>query len=428
MRVAQYLATALVLLAMATTSGWGQVAAAASAPASGNAACPSFGSNTPSASEAHCATRSQSSDLLDGGRHLFLTLGALGGYDSAFDSKEGLTASFGGGLLYTGMITRKPKSFNLIENTASLTNYHTQQSTLQYVDSVLVSLSKVLSSQSVLTFDVNNMFGNDALRILQFGGASSNEVASYGIHAGRVLDNQATLRYTHQSTERRWWSASIRNNLRNLIDDHQTVNTAHGRVEFRYQPSPQAAIGVYEETAIQTGPVNCAAQSAGLVYERRVGRWVAFEAAGGPALASKGCVTRLSADLYGAISFQPSRSTNLSASAFRKLNDSQFTAMTFENSAQGGLEQRFGTATWFKAQAGWMGGTMPSHVTPFRALYFTSLFGHTLPGGFSASFSAQHFQWEGVSNVAPTRVIFSGTVYWSPNRGDSDQSYGPAAH
>lgn len=390
--------------------------------------CPTFGSGTPSAYESRCGAMSRKGDLLDAGRHFFGSVGTMGGHDDAFNSRKGLPASFDGGVLYGGLITVKPKGFDLLENTVSLVDYHTSQRTLQYMNSTTVSLTRLPGTQSVLTFDLNNLYGNDALRILQVGGSTAGaEAASYAIHPGKVLNNQATLRYSRQSSETRWWSVSMRNNFRDFIDDRSRVNTVHGRAEVQYQPSERAGIGIFQETSVQTGQVNCGSLSVGVVYERRIFRSMAAEGSAGPAFGTKGCTSRVSANLYGGFSAQPARSSTLWVSGFRKVNDSEFTAISYESNAQGGIMQRFGQEAWFKAHSGWIGGTVPSHTKPFQGLYFTSAFGHTLPGGFMASISVQHFRWDGVANIAPTRTIISGSLYWSPSRTEPDQTHGPGS-
>lgn len=391
--------------------------------------CPTANTTAPSAPATRCQALSQTSVLLDSGNHVFATLGAMVGYDSAFDSKKGLNAPFDGGVVYAGFSSGKSKSFDLFENTASGLDYHTDQRTFQYLDSATASLTRQPSSRNILGIYVNNIFGNDAIRVVELGGPSVNaEIPSYGIHTGKVLDNQATVRWTHQSTETRWFSASIRNTFRDFFDDNTQVNTLHASAQVQYEPSPRAGIGVFEETSIERGVVDCAFQSVGVVYERRLSRTLAFEGSAAPAIGTKGCVETLSANLYGALSAQPRRSTNLWVSAFRRLNDSQFASLTYENNVQGGWIQRFGLHDWLKAQGGWIGGTVPSQTPPFHGEYLSAAFVRRMGGGFTASLSAQHFNWSGVTSISPTRTFLTGGIYWSPNLEESAQVHGPMAH
>jgi hypothetical protein len=428
MKVIGLLSIALLLQAAALAYSQVDALPASPTPAADYASCPSFGSTTPSAWQTRCGTQSRNGDLLDGGRQLFGSIGIIAGNDSAFNARKDLPATFEGTVASGGFISQKPKSVSLIENTASLVNYHTAESTLEYMNSTTVSLSRMPSVRSAFTFDMNNTFGNNAIRILQLGGTTTGEDASYGVHAGTILNNQATFRYSRQTTDTRWWSVSVRNNFRDFIDEHSRVNTVHGRAEIQYQPSERAGIGIFQETSVQTGVVDCGSLSLGVVYERRLLRSMAAEASAAPAFGSKGCTSRISANLYGAFSAEPARSSTLWVSGFRKVNDSDFASISYETNAQGGIMQRFGQDAWLTAHGGWIGGVVPSKVAPFQGLYFASTFGHALPRGLMASVSVQAFRWDGVPNVAPTRTIVSGSIYWSPSRTEPDQPHGPMAH
>ena len=427
LRATQTLSIAVLSLGM--LPGWGQIVLPVSHPASQDAGgCPSFNSSIPSAASERCTGSQRSGNLLDDGKHFLLSLGSLGGHDSAFNARPNLPASFEGGMVYAGLMSLKQNSFSLFENTTSWVNYGAAQGILEYVNSTSLSMTHMHSPRTTFSFAANNVFGNDAIRILPFTGNDNVEQASYGIHPGRVIDDQATARLSRQSTETRWWAITVRNNFRDFIDDASRVNTLHARAEVQYQPSPRAGIGVFEETSIETGTVNCTSQSVGLVYERRFSETLAAEVAAAPAVGTKGCIDKVSANLYGAFSAQPWRATNLYLSAFRKLNDSGFNAVSYENNALGGWIQKFGMHAWSKAQAGWLSGTAPLHVESFSGTYYSGTFGRALPAGFTAAVTFQRYNWSGVTNVAPTRTILMGSLNWSPSRYTPEDLHGPMSH
>ncbi len=407
----------------------GQVAQSGSLPAlAENTGCASFNSNTPSASSERCAISQKSENLLDGGQHFLLAFGSLGGYDSAFNSRPNLPASFGGGMVYGAFSSLSKSSSSLFEDTFSSVNYKAAEGTLEYINSTAVSLTHRPSPRTALSFAANNTFGNDAIRILPVAESDNQEQASYGIHPGKVVDNQATARLFRQSTETRRWAITIRNNFRYFFVEDSRVNTMHARADLQYQPSSRAGIGVFEETSIETGIVDCTSQSLGVVYERHFSRSLAFEGSAAPAFGTKGCIDRVSANLYGGFSAQPWRPTNLYVSASRKLNDSGFADVSYENNVQGGWLQQFGIHAWSQARAGWVGGTAPLHVAPFSGTFYSGTFGRSLPSGFSAAVSFQRYNWSGVTSVAPSRTILMGSLTWSPSKYAPQDIHGPLSH
>ncbi len=362
-----------------------------------------------------------------GGNTSCSSLGSVGGYDSAFNARRNLTAVFEGGIAYAGLMYLRPNSFTRFETTSSLVNYMAGNGILQYMNSTAVSVVRMPSARTTASFDSTNVFGNDAIRILALGNGNIDDV-SFGIHSGTVFGNQATVRFTQQSTRSRWWQVSVRNNFRDFFDDGTRVNTLHARAEIQYQPSSGTGIGIFEETSIETGAVGCSSQSVGVVYERRISRTLAAEGAAAPALGSKACIDKLSANLYGALSAQPWASTSLYISAFRKLNDSAFSAITYENNVQGGWTQKFGLRSSASARAGWLGGTAPLHVESFSGNYMSGSFARKMAGGFTASLAYQRFNWSGLVNVSPTRNILVGSLSWSPGGNTPEDLHVPTNH
>ena len=310
MRGPAVLVVLVLSLVVAMASGQAVPAASQSDTQDGDT-CPSFNSNAPSAASDRCQSAERSGDALDGGRHFLFSFGSLAGYDDAFNARPGLTATFVGGTAYGGFMSLKPSSFTMLENTASWVDYHVAGGTQQYVNSTGISLLRMMSSRTSFSFNETNVFGNDAIRILPIAGNGNVEEASYGIHAGRVLDNQVTARLTQQTTSTAWWAITVRNNFRDFVDEASNVNTMHARAEVNYEPSARSGIGIFEETSIETGSVSCQSQSVGLVYERRFSHTLATEFAAGPAFGTKGCIDKIAANLYGAVSAQPSRSRPL---------------------------------------------------------------------------------------------------------------------
>ena len=117
---------------------------------------------------------------------------------------------------------------------------------------------------------------------------------------------------------------------------------------------------------------------------------------------------------------EPARFTNLWISAYRKLNDSEFAALTYENNVQAGWIQHFRPDVWLKTQGGWIGGTVASQQAPFHGTFAASTFAYGLRGGMTASISAQYGGWAGVANVTPNRTLFMVGLYWSPNGAEPD--------
>jgi hypothetical protein len=388
--------------------------------------CPQMAQGS-SESAARCNVHARGSNLNDGGNHLSVSTSTLAGYDSAFDGRVALPGHFEGGQVYTAATFHKGSSYTMVENTAAMINYQIAQGTLQYLNTTAISLNKSPSERTVLSLDVENSFGNDAIRLVAPADRGGVEIGSFGIHSGLVLNNQVTARFLRQSTETRWESFSVRNDFRDFFDDKSHVNTIHARGELQFQPSSRAGIGLYEETASEKGIVDCTTQSAGIVYERRFSSFLQAEVAGGPVFGSKGCITTITTNLNAYVSAQPWRSTSLYFSENTKLNDSDFAAASYEDTVQGGINQKIGLLAWMKVQGGWIKGTVPARVAPFHGEYVIGTIQRTLPRGFSLAFSAQHFIWSGVENIAPQRTLMMGLLSWSSGKHTPVDLQGPAA-
>ena len=418
---------AIVTLTLSCTWAMGQIPTQVpESPASTAQSCPEM-NQVPSESAARCNVLSRSSNMSDGGNHLFLSTTALGGYDTAFDSRAALGAKLEGGQLYVGALFHRNSSYTMLENTITGIAYHIGQGSMQYLNTTSFSFNKMHSAQTALSLDVESSYGNDAIRIIPPLSSDSVEAGSYGIHSGNVLDNQATARLFHQSAENRWWSLSVRNDLREFFDDKAQVNTIHGRAEFHFQPSSRAGVGLYEETASEKGSVECTTQSIGVSYDRRLSPNVIAEVAAGPTAGTASCVTKVTANLFAAVSAQLWRLTNLYFSAYRKLNDSEFVALTYEDTVQGGVNQQIGMRAWVKARGGFITGTVPAQVSPFHGEYFAGTIEHMLPRGLYVSLSAQHFNWSGIANIAPARTLVMGSLSWTSGNRPPADLHGPAA-
>src|SRR5262249_4086885 len=137
---------AATILIWAWVSASGQAVMPISAPdTTGDSGCPSFNSSSPSAASHNCANSERSRDSMDGGKHVLFSLGSVGGYDSAFNARPNLAASFEGGMAYAGLMYLQPNSFSRFENTSSLVNYAVGQGITQYMNSTGVSLVRMRS-------------------------------------------------------------------------------------------------------------------------------------------------------------------------------------------------------------------------------------------------------------------------------------------
>jgi hypothetical protein len=382
-------------------------------------------SQAASNSAARCNVLARSS-MNDGGNHLLFSSTALAGYDTAFDSRAALGAELEGAQLYVGTLLHRNSSYTRIDNTITGINYHIGTGSMQYLNTTSISFNQMPTARTALGIDVENSYGNDAIRIIPPLSSDAIEAGAYGIHSGDVLDNEVTGRLFHQSSENLWWSLSARNDFREFFDDHARVNTIHGRAELHYEPSPRGGVGLYEETASEKGSVECTTQSIGASYDRRLSRNVIAEFAAGPTIGTASCVTKVTTNLFAAISAQPRRLTSLYLSAYRRLNDSEFVSVTYENTVQGGLNQQIGMRAWVKAQGGYITGTVPAKTSPFHGIYFAGTFEHMLPRGLYVSLSAQHFNWSGIANIAPSRTLVMGSLSWTSGNRPPADLHGPA--
>ena len=351
------------------------------------------------------------------GNQFLLTLGTIGGYDSAFDARPNLSGHFVGGRMFTGALLDRSSSFALVENTASVIDYKNGPGSLQYLDVFALSAAGSFSPSVATVLDVANTYGNDAIRVIApLDYVDGTELGSYGIHSGKVLDNQIASRVIVQSTSTRQWTITARNNFRKFFDSTLWSDTAHGGAALRFQSSERTTWGLYEDTSHESGATDCTTEGGGLLYQHKLSRVASVDASAGPAFGSKGCFITVTGNFYGALSLQPREPTILYVTASRKLNESSFTGAVFENSVMAGVIHKIDLHTLLKLQGAWVQGRMPSNVTNAEGGYVAGLFEKEVGGGFTFSAAAQHYWWSGVTNVTPSRTLVIATLSWSPMR------------
>jgi hypothetical protein len=385
-------------------------------------------SSTPSESSAPCgdipvrtmALRDQTGQTIAerlSGNQFLLTLGTLGGYDSAFDARPNLSGHFAGGRMFLGALLDRSSSFALVENSATVIDYKNGPGSMQYLDIFALSAAGSFSPSVATVLDVANTYGNDAIRIIAPQDyVDGSELGSYGIHSGRVLDNQIASRVIVQATSTRQWTISARNNFRKFFDSTQWSNTVHGGAALRLQPSERTTWGFYEDTSNESGATDCTTEGGGLLYQHKLSRVVSIDASAGPAFGTKGCFITATGTFYGALSLQPWEPTILYVTASRKLNESSFTGAVFENAVMAGVIHKLNLQTLMKVQGAWVQGRMPSNVTNAEGGYVAGLFEKEVGGGFTFSAAAQHYWWSGVTNITPSRTLVIATLSWSPMR------------
>lgn len=359
--------------------------------------------------------------LGEGQPRLQYGVGALGGYDSAFAGRANLSAPFAGGQAYVAFNTVRPRWRMILQDSGGGISYQAVQGTTQYFNQTALTAGGEVSSTKAWSFDVSNTIANDAIRILAplnttaTGGINtpSPETAAYGINTGLLLDNQAVLGLQMQTSATRSWLFSIRNDYRNFFDDNAQINTARGRIQYQVEVSPLTTFGLYEETAGQTGIIDCTTQSIGGYVQRQLGHGSYMQLGGGPAFGTKDCVVTKTFTAFGGLTSQFRKNTTIYASGSRKLNDSPVQNATWENTVQAGLIQRFDLKTYMRIDGGYLRGTTPTNTSQFDGSFIGGNLSRQLAAGFSLQLTARHYQWSGITSSATDRNVFFATIWWT---------------
>ena len=98
-----------------------------------------------------------------------------------------------------------------------------------------------------------NTYGTDAYRLLapldyRIVGNTEGPVAetvAYGLHAGRVTDEQEDVKLRYEHSRRTNWDFVAGHTLQSYSDDGVTVQTLQGRIEVLHALTPYTALGVF---------------------------------------------------------------------------------------------------------------------------------------------------------------------------------------
>ncbi|MHB1020781.1 MAG: hypothetical protein ACYC46_15470 [Acidobacteriaceae bacterium] len=348
-------------------------------------------------------------------------VGTLGGYDSAFAGRDNLSAPFVGGQAYAAFTTEHPRWHIVLQNAGGAVAYQTGKGTTQYFDQAALTAGGEISAKKSWNFNVSNTIANDAIRILaplntvatDGINTPSPEAAAYGIHTGLLLDTQAAVGFQLQTSATKSWLFSVRNDYRKFFDDEASINTVRGKVQYQIELSPLTALGLYEETASQTGIIDCAMQSVGGYIQRQLGHRTYLQFGGGPAFGTKKCIVTTTFTAFGNIESQFGRKTTLYASGSRKLNDSPVENATWQDTVQAGMVQRFDLKTYMRIDGGYLRGTTPTNTSQFNGSFVGGDLSRQLGAGLSLQLTARHYQWSGITSSVTDRNIFLATLWWT---------------
>ncbi len=148
-----------------------------------------------------------------------------------------------------------------------------------------------------------NTYGTDAYRLLapldyrQVGVAEAPvpETVAFGLHAGRVTDEQEDVKLRYEYSRRTNWDFVAGHTLENYADDGVMVQTVQGRVEMLHAITPSMAMGVFGTAGHQGAVLRpngfgaCLLSGGGL---RALANWdnrAKLNVSGGVSGASAGC-------------------------------------------------------------------------------------------------------------------------------------------
>jgi hypothetical protein len=361
-----------------------------------------------------------------GGAPRTVTLGAgmLGGYDSAFSGTPGTPSSFIGQNGYVAVYFARPSRYFVLQNSADLVSYSVGNGTRQYFDRAQLTAGAALNGRWSWDANAANAVGNDALQVvLPLNTAGQNQVdvpspgtPAYAIHAGLVLDSDASFSLTENTSRSQSWRYLVRNSYRSVFEQKTSDDTLHARAEYDVQTSPEAGVGLFGEIAHERGTIVCSTATLGVAYHRQVMHRTALQLSGGPAVGTRGCMITFTGSFYGAFTSQLSGGTTLYASGSRDLNQSLVGHATWMDSVQGGAAQRLGIRTEVRIDAGYLHATQPTQTQSFQGTFVGGSMQRSLPGGLTLSISLRRFNYSGTGTSLTNRTQAVASIGWSSDR------------
>ncbi|HEY0758393.1 MAG TPA: hypothetical protein VGD59_03955 [Acidisarcina sp.] len=257
-----------------------------------------------------------------------------------------------------------------------------------------------LTPRLVWQASATNTYATDALRLfapLDYRAVGNAEApvadtVAYGLHAGRVTDEQEDFKFRYEASRRTNWDFAVGHTLQDYSDDGVMVQTVRGRIEFLRALTPNTAFGVYGNAERQDGPSPCSFSGAGLRSLSSWGTRVTLSISGGLSGADASCGSRIEGTGDVAFSVRAGQRSWIYVSADRSLSDGIVEQTAFLNSGIVGLRHTFRKLVDFNISGAGILGTAVATDKKLTGTFSTMSLSYPLGRYFIQETSVRHFQ------------------------------------
>jgi hypothetical protein len=270
---------------------------------------------------------------------------------------------------------------------------------------------------------ITNTYGTDSLRLFapldyrQVGDAQVvvADAVAYGLHEGRVTDEEEDAKLRYESSRRSNWDLAFGHTLQAYSDDGALIQTERGRLEFLRAISPNLAIGIYGTAERQDGPSPCSLAGLGL---RSLANWksrATLSISGAASAASQGCGNN--AVFTGDVSFSamPLKGYSFFVGVNRGLSGGVIEHTVLLNSLTAGVQHQFRPGWDVTLSAAGIRGTDPITPKTYSGSFEALAFAFPVSTRFVLETSVRHFQVSPAS-LRDNRVILISTLWFNPRR------------
>jgi hypothetical protein len=275
---------------------------------------------------------------------------------------------------------------------------------------------------------IANTYGTDALRLFapldyrRVGDAEAvvADTAAYGLHEGRVTDEEEDAKLRYESSRRSNWDFAFGHTLQSYSDDGALIQTERGRVEFLHALSSNAAVGVYGSAERQDGESPCSLAGSGLRFLSNWKSRTTFSISGTVNGASRPCGNNaiLTGDI--ALSVIAVKRYSVFVGANRGLSGGVLEHSTLLNAITAGVHHQFKPGLEVTLSGSGVRASDPIRQGTYSGTFEALAVSYPLGSRFVQEASIRHFQISPAS-LRDNRIIFAYTLWFNPRRASHSQ-------
>ncbi len=360
--------------------------------------------------------------------HVSLLLGSLAGADVSSDP---MPHAYGGIAGASGLIDKRSWQL-MFEDAAGGASFLTgKDADTLGTNRVAVRAAGELSPRLMLQGSVTNSYGSDAIRTLApldyrrvgEGEAVVADTVAYGLHTGRVTDEEEDGKLRYELSRRSNWDFVAGHTLQRFSDDGVQTQTERGRAEYLHALSPNMAVGVYGSAEHQDGLAPCSLGGAGLRSLTTFAPWgskAALNISGTVNGADSACGKKILFTGDASFSVQLKSRSALFVSANRDLSDGVIEHTALLDSTSVGFNHRLAKRVEIGLSGAAILANNPADAHRYSGTFETASLSAALGSHFTEELSVRHFQVSPAS-LQDNHVYLTGTLWYNPRPRRSDR-------